>query len=123
VAVIGLVARAPYILDFLVKTPVAGNSRLRFDFLHVHNAFRSPGRLEDGELGKPKAQVYAGRYDSFRHGLRIERKLIDATSDTELDGVTFAFVCVDKGEARSKIFDLSDHKENTVHRRWHWLEP
>lgn len=38
--------------------------------------------------------------------MRVEAKFIDASCDAELEGVTFAFVCVDKGSARSAIFDL-----------------
>lgn len=106
VAVIGLGGTGAYVLDLLVKTPVLEIRGFDFDFFHVHNAFRSPGRLEDAELGKRKAEVYRGRYENFRKGLRIEPKLIDASSLAELDGVTFAFVCVDKGASRSKIFDL-----------------
>ena len=106
VAVIGLGGTGGYVLDFLVKTPVREIRGFDFDFFHVHNAFRSPGRLEESELGKPKAEVFGARYDSFRHGLKIERGLIDSSSGPDLDGVTFAFVCVDKGSARTKIFDL-----------------
>jgi hypothetical protein len=106
VAVIGLGGTGAYVLDFLVKTPVREIRGFDFDFFHVHNAFRSPGRLEENELGKPKADVYGGRYDYFRHRLKIERKRIDSSSDADLQGVTFAFVCVDKGSSRSGIFDL-----------------
>ena len=106
VAIIGLGGSGSYILDFLVKTPVREIRAFDFDFFHVHNAFRSPGRLEEGEMGKAKAEVYRERYDSFRHGLKIEHRFIDSSSRADLDGVTFAFVCVDKGSARSAIFDL-----------------
>jgi hypothetical protein len=106
VAVIGLGGTGAYVLDFLVKTPVREIRAYDFDVYHVHNAFRSPGRLEEGELGKGKAEVYAGRYESFRHRLKIERKYIDSSTAADLEGVTFAFVCVDKGSARSEIFDL-----------------
>jgi hypothetical protein len=106
VAVIGLGGTGAYVLDFLVNTPVREIRAFDLDVYHVHNAFRSPGRLEEGELGKKKADVYAGRYENFRHGLKIERKYIDSSSATDLEGVTFAFVCVDKGSARSEIFDL-----------------
>jgi len=106
VAVIGLGGTGAYVLDFLVKTPVREIRAFDLDFFHVHNAFRSPGRLEESELGEPKADVYGGRYDNFRHGLKAERRLIDSSSGADLDAVTFAFVCVDKGSARSKIFDL-----------------
>ena len=76
------------------------------DPFHVHNAYRSPGGLEEGELGKPKAEVYASRYENFRAGLSVEAKFIDASSAEDLRGATFAFVCVDKGSSRAGIFDL-----------------
>jgi hypothetical protein len=106
VAVIGLGGTGAYVLDFLVKTPVREIRAFDFDLFHVHNAFRSPGMLEESELGKPKATVYGGRYDSFRHGLKVKRKFLDVSAAPDLEGVTFAFVCVDKGSSRSDIFDL-----------------
>lgn len=107
VAVIGLGGTGAYVLDFLVKTPVREIRAFDPDVFHVHNAFRSPGRLlDENELGKPKADVYGGRYDNFRHGLKVERKFIDSSSGADFEGVTFAFVCVDKGSARAGIFDL-----------------
>lgn len=106
VAVIGLGGTGAYVLDFLAKTPVREIRAFDFDTFHVHNAFRSPGRLEESELGRPKTEVYGGRYENFRHGLKAERKFIDSSSIADLQGVTFAFVCVDKGSARSQIFDL-----------------
>lgn len=106
VAIIGLGGTGAYILDFMVKTPVREIRGYDVDAFHVHNAYRSPGRLCSEELGKPKAVVYAERYANFRHGLDIQAKRIDASSVDELKGVTFAFVCVDKGSSRSGIFDL-----------------
>jgi hypothetical protein len=106
VAVIGLGGTGAYLLDFLVKTPVKEIRAFDLDRYHVHNAFRSPGRMEEQELGKTKAEVYQARYEGFRHGLLVVPKFIDASSSAELDGVTFAFVCVDKGVSRAGIFDL-----------------
>jgi hypothetical protein len=106
VAVIGLGGTGAYVLDFLVKTPVREIRAFDLDPFHVHNAFRSPGRLEPTELGKTKADVYRSRYDNFRTGLTIIPKFIDASCAEDLDGVTFAFVCVDKGSSRAAIFDL-----------------
>jgi len=106
VAVIGVGGTGAYVLDFLVKTPVRGIRAFDLDLFHVHNAFRSPGKLDSNELGKLKAEVYRSRYDNFRTGLTVIPKLIDASSSDELNGVTFAFVCVDKGSSRSGIFDL-----------------
>lgn len=106
VAVIGLGGTGAYLLDLLVRTPVPTLLGFDSDTYHVHTAFRSPGRLDPAELGLKKAEVYAGRYDSFRHGLRIEALHIDDSTAHLLDGVTFAFVCVDKGSSRAGIFDV-----------------
>lgn len=106
IAIVGLGGTGAYILDFMVKTPVREIRAFDRDAFHVHNAYRSPGRLEDGELGKTKAEVYAARYGNFRSGLVVEPKFIDASSGVDLDGVTFAFVAVDKGSSRSAIFDV-----------------
>lgn len=106
VAIIGLGGSGAYVLDFLVKMPVREIRGFDLDPFHVHNAFRSPGRLDPTELGKTKADVYRSRYDNFRTGLTIVPKFIDASCAEDLDGVTFAFVCVDKGPSRAAIFDL-----------------
>ena len=109
-AVIGLGGTGSYVLDFLVKTPVKEIRGFDFDDFHVHTAYRSPGKLTDTadtkELGKKKAEVYMSRYENFREGLHLEPKYIDAQSLANLSGVTFAFVCVDKGKSRAGIFDL-----------------
>lgn len=106
VAVIGLGGTGGYVLDLMVKTPVREVRGFDADGYHVHNAYRSPGRLLSEELGMTKAEVYANRYENFRHGLKIETKFIDSASQEEVAGVTFAFVCVDKGTARAAIVEL-----------------
>lgn len=110
VAVIGLGGTGSYILDFLVNMPIKEIRTFDFDDFHVHTAYRSPGRLtaneEYSELGKNKAEVYKSRYENFREGLQFEQKYISADSLESLNGVTFAFVCVDQGKSRAGIFDL-----------------
>jgi hypothetical protein len=106
VAVIGLGGTGAYVLDFLVKVPVREIRGFDRDLFHVHNAFRSPGRLDGSELDKPKAEIYQARYENFRSGLTLKRKFIDEMCAEELLGVTFAFVCVDKGSSRAGIFKL-----------------
>lgn len=106
IAIIGLGGTGAYLLDFFVKTPVREIRAFDRDAFHVHNAFRSPGRLEESELGGSKAETYRSRYESFREGLIVSRKFVDRSSISDFVGVTFAFVCVDKGSARSEIFDL-----------------
>lgn len=106
IAIIGLGGTGSYILDFIVKTPVREIRGFDHDRYHVHNAFRSPGRLEADELNKTKAAVFQSRYDSFRKNLFLEDNFIDERSSEKLDGVTFAFVCVDSGVSRENIIDI-----------------
>lgn len=107
VAIIGLGGTGSYVLDFLVKTPVARILGFDRDPYHVHNAFRSPGKLaDDGELDHPKAEVFQARYQNFREGLSLIPKFIDPSCGDDFKDVTFAFVCVDKGSSRRGIFDL-----------------
>ena len=106
VAVIGLGGTGGYLLDFLVKTPVREIRAFDLDPFYVHNAFRSPGRLEASEFCKPKAEVYQARYENFRSGLSVTPKFLDSSCGDDVNGVTFAFVCVDRGPSRASIFDL-----------------
>lgn len=109
IAIIGLGGSGAYVLDFMAKTPVREIRGFDSDDFYVHNAFRSPGRLdveEGAELRRPKAEVYQKRYENFRHGITIKSQFIDETSSPDLEGITFAFVVVDKGSARKVILDL-----------------
>jgi hypothetical protein len=106
IAIIGLGGTGAYVLDYIVKAPVKEIRGFDGDAYFVHNAFRSPGRLEETELGKGKAEVFGPRYENFRERVILQRKYIDRSCAKDFEGVTFAFVCVDKGSARSEIFDL-----------------
>lgn len=106
VAVIGLGGTGAYLLDFLVKSRVREIRGFDADTFHVHNAYRVPGRTEEAEFGRPKGEVLQGRYDNFRTGLSLVRKFIDESCAEDLAGVTFAFVCVDKGSSRAGIINL-----------------
>lgn len=106
VAIIGLGGTGAYLLDFLSKTPVKEIIGFDHDYYHVHNTYRSPGRLDEEELGLPKAEVYERRYQNFRHGLSLKNQCLDEESSHLLENVTFAFVCVDNGDSRKEIFDI-----------------
>jgi hypothetical protein len=106
VAIIGLGGTGAYVADLIVKTPVREIRGFDKDLYFVHNAFRSPGKLAVSEIGKSKAEIYHERYDNFRTGLILKQKFIDATCEDDFTGVTFAFVCIDKGSSRAGIFDL-----------------
>lgn len=106
VAVIGLGGTGSYLLDLIVKTPVREVRGFDADEYYVHNAFRSPGKLDLTEIGQGKAAVYQARYKDLRTGLIIRHKVIDVSCAADLQGVTFAFVCVDRGTARAGVFQL-----------------
>lgn len=106
IAIVGAGGTGAYILDFLVKTPVREIKVFDLDTFHVHNAFRSPGKTLEGDLGKKKIAVYKSRYKNFRTGLTFEPKFIDESSSDDFKDVTFVFVCVDKGTSRDGIFKL-----------------
>jgi hypothetical protein len=106
IAIIGTGGTGAYLLDFLARTPVREIRAFDSDSFYVHNAFRSPGRIELEEFDKAKADVYQSRYANFRKGLTVTRKFIDTSCTEDLRGVTFAFVCVDKGSSRAGVFDL-----------------
>jgi hypothetical protein len=106
IAIIGLGGTGSYILDFIAKTPVKEIRGFDLKDFHIHNAFRSPGKLDPKELGKSKADVYQNRYENFRNGINLHSEYIDSESGEHLKGITFAFVSVDKGAARAEIFSL-----------------
>lgn len=106
VAIIGLGGTGSYLLDMLVRTPVREIRAFDPDSYFVHNAYRSPGKVEESEFRQAKADVYSARYAGFRDGLSFVRKYVDATCAEDVRGVTFAFVCVDKGPSRAGVIDL-----------------
>lgn len=106
VAIVGAGGTGGYVLDLLVKTPVKEIRLFDLDLFHVHNAYRSPGTTVEDEFNKPKIDAYQQRYDSFRTGLVTKAKFVDETCAEDFEGVTFVFVCVDKGSSRKGIFDL-----------------
>lgn len=106
VAIFGLGGTGSYLLDLLIKTAIREVRAFDHDAFHVHTAFRSPGKLDLSEFGRSKAEVYRTRYENFRKGLVVEHQFVDASKPELMEGVTFAFVCVDKGSSRSGIFDL-----------------
>jgi hypothetical protein len=106
VAIVGLGGTGSYVLDFLAKTPIREIRGFDPDVFHLHTVFRSPGMIDMDDLGKPKAQIYEARYKEFRVRVRLEPVRIDASSGAHFEGVTFAFVCVDKGTARKEIVEL-----------------
>ena len=106
IAIIGLGGTGAYVLDFMVKTPVAAIDAYDFDAMKVHNAFRCPGEAPMAEFGQPKVDIYRRKYEPFRHRLTFENRRITAQDSALFAATTFAFVCIDDGEARAEICDM-----------------
>ncbi len=54
-------------------------------------------------FGHPKTEVYRRKYEAFRHRLTLKNKRIGAGDEPLFEDTTFAFVCIDDGEARAAI--------------------
>jgi hypothetical protein len=106
IAIIGLGGTGSFVLDFMVKTPVHSIDAFDFDTFEVHNGFRCPGEVPFDLFGHPKTEVARHKYQDFRHRLRVHKKRVEAGDEPLFDGITFAFVCIDDGEARAQIIDM-----------------
>jgi hypothetical protein len=107
IAIIGLGGTGSYILDFVAKTCVSEVRLFDDDEFLSHNAFRAPGAASIEELrGVPMkvdylAEVYSRMHRHIiPHGTRLTADNLDL-----LDGVTFAFLAIDSGEAKRVIVE------------------
>lgn len=107
VAIVGLGGTGSYVLDQLAKTPIQEIHLFDGDLFLQHNAFRSPGAATAAEIDArlSKTEYFHGRYDPMHSGVKSHPYYLDGTNISELEGFSFVFVCVDKGEARRRIFD------------------
>ncbi|MCE4224616.1 ThiF family adenylyltransferase [Methylobacterium sp. C25] len=107
VAIIGLGGSGGYILDFVAKTPVSDIRLFDADDFLQHNAFRAPGAPSIEELREVPKKVdhFAGIYSRMHRGITAHSVAVDETNLHLLDGVDFAFICIDSGDAKRRIMD------------------
>ena len=112
VALIGLGGTGSYILDFVAKTPVRQIDLYDADHFHSHNAFRAPGAASLGELEAQQFKVnyLYGIYSKMRRGIVPHSFNINEDHEAELDGVNFAFVCIDAGESKRFILEALERR-------------
>ena len=105
IAIIGLGGTGSYILDMVAKTPAQEIRLFDDDEFLQHNAFRSPGAAKLDELRKaPKKVEYLKViYSNMHRGIVAHAVGLDGNNLHLLDGVTFAFLCMDAGEAKLQI--------------------
>ena len=105
IAIIGLGGTGSYILDQLAKTPVREIRLFDDDRFLQHNAFRGPGAPTIDELREAPAKVeyWQSIYARMRRNILAHTVKLDASNVHLLDGVTFAFVSMDAGDAKRAV--------------------
>ena len=104
-AIVGLGGTGSYVLDLVAKTPVQEVLLFDDDEFLQHNAFRSPGAPTLGELREApkKVEYLRAIYSKMRRGIVAHAVNLDESNIHLLNGVTFAFLCMDAGEAKRLI--------------------
>lgn len=105
VAIIGLGGTGSYILDFIAKTPVEEIRLFDNDEFLQHNAFRAPGApaIEELRLAPKKVEYLKSIYSRMHRNISAHDIRLDSSTLHLLDGVTFAFICIDSSEAKRQI--------------------
>jgi hypothetical protein len=106
VAIIGTGGSGAYVLDLVAKTAVREIRLFDSDDFLTHNAFRAPGApsLEELRDAPKKVDYLSGIYSKMHRGI-FTHPALDAGNTHLLDGVTFAFICIDAGKARRLIVE------------------
>lgn len=107
VAIIGLGGTGSYVLDLVAKTPAREIRLFDGDEFLQHNAFRAPGAPSIDELRQaPKKVDYLkGIYSRMHRGIIAHAALLDQSNVHLLDGITFAFICMDAGNIKRIVVE------------------
>jgi len=107
VALVGVGGTGSYVLDLVAKTPVREIRLFDGDEFLQHNAFRAPGAptLEQLREAPKKVDYLKGIYERMHRGIVAHAVAISASNLTLLDGITFAFLCMDAGEAKRLVVE------------------
>lgn len=107
VAIIGLGGSGSYILDLIAKTPVAEVRLFDDDEFLQHNAFRAPGAPSLDELRDAPLKVdhFKAVYSRMHRGITAVPKAITPETLDLLDGIDFAFLSLDAGEAKAALVE------------------
>ena len=105
VALIGLGGTGSYILDLVAKTPVREIRAFDSDDFLTHNAFRAPGApaLEELREAVKKVDYFARLYGRMHRNIVVHACAVGQANLHLLDGVTFAFISMDGGEAKRQV--------------------
>lgn len=105
VCILGVGGTGSYILDLVAKTPVKEIRLYDGDEFLSHNAFRAPGApsLEELREAPKKVDYLKGIYGRMHRGIVAHPVQLKAETLGLLDGVTFAFISMDAGEAKRAV--------------------
>lgn len=102
VVIIGVGGTGSYVLDQVAKTPVREIRIIDCDEFLQHNAFRAPGAPSIDTLREAprKVEYFASIYSKMHRYIVPHAVQIDASTIHLLEGVTFAFLCMDAGDSK-----------------------
>ena len=94
-------------MDLVAKTPVLEIHLFDGDVFLNHNAFRCPGApsLEDLSKKQPKVNYLEALYSRMRKTIIPHNCFIDEGTVEQLKGMSFIFLCIDKGTAKRLIVE------------------
>lgn len=107
VAIIGLGGTGSYVLDLVAKTPAREIRLFDGDEFLQHNAFRAPGApsIDDLRDAPLKVDYLKAIYSRMHRGVTAYPVRLDADSVHLLDGITFAFLCMDAGSEKRVVVE------------------
>lgn len=107
VGIVGVGGSGCYTLDLVAKSMALQIHVFDKDVFQNHSAFRAPGAPSIESLReKPlKVDYFADIYDNMRRGIARHPVAIDASNLALLDGMTFVFLCLDRGDQKRVIVE------------------
>ncbi len=107
VAIVGLGGTGSYVLDLVAKTPVKEIHLFDGDRFLQHNAFRSPGAasLDDLKAIPLKVSYCKDQYSRMHRRIVAHDFYVDAANADHLQGMSFVFLCLDRGSAKKAIVE------------------
>ena len=107
IAILGLGGTGAYVLDQVAKTPAREIRIIDGDDFLQHNAFRAPGAPSMDRLRElpTKVDYYAEIYSRMHRGIKPHAVAISPETLHLLEGISFAFICIDAGDAKCLAVD------------------
>ncbi len=112
IGIVGVGGTGSYILDLVVKCPVAEIHLFDGDTFYQHNAFRFPGAatVDDLQLRLKKTTFLTERYSQLHTRIIDHPYMVGSDELTYLEKLSFVFISVDSGASRRMISEYLDRK-------------